>query len=215
MRYLLHDPTAVLALALQHLEVVALAVAAAFTVGMPSGVAISRLRWLELPIVNTAGVLYTVPSLALFAILVPVTGLGASPAVIALALYSLLVIVRNTLAGLDSVERSVLDAARGMGMTGAQRLLLVELPLGMPVIVAGVRVAAVSAIGINTVAAYIGAGGLGDLIFAGIRTLDMDRVVAGAVAASVLALLVDGALLLLERALGRSARRRPRLSTPA
>jgi osmoprotectant transport system permease protein len=206
VHYLLREPGPVLALTLQHIEVVGLAVLAALVVGVPSGILISRIRWLELPIVNTAGVLYTVPSLALFAILIPYTGLGAGAAIIGLALYSLLVIIRNTLAGLDAVEPSLLDAARGMGMTGTQRLALVELPLGLPVILAGVRIAAVSGIGINTVASYVGAGGLGDLIFAGIRSLDMDRVIAGAVAASLLALIVDGALLLLERALAGGGR---------
>jgi len=154
-------------------------------------------------VINTAGVLYTVPSLALFAMLIPFTGLGARPAIVALILYSLLAIIRNTVAGIDAVDPRLLDAARGMGMTGRQRLMLVELPLGLPVILAGVRVATVSAIGIATVAAYVGAGGLGVLIFDGIRTIDGDRIVAGAIPISILALLSDWSL----ARLGGAARR--------
>jgi osmoprotectant transport system permease protein len=194
VRYLVDRPDRLLQLALEHVQIVGIAVLVAVLVGIPLGVLVTRLRWLEGAVINTAGVLYTVPSLALFAVLIPFTGLGARPAIIALTLYSLLAIIRNTIAGIDSVDPATLDAARGMGMTGTQRLLLVELPLGLPVILAGVRVAIVSAIGIATVAAYVGAGGLGLLIFDGIRTLDGDRILAGAVSISALALLADGLL---------------------
>jgi osmoprotectant transport system permease protein len=194
VRYLVDRPDRLLQLALEHVQIVGIAVLVAVLVGIPLGVLVTRLRWLEGAVINTAGVLYTVPSLALFAVLIPFTGLGARPAIIALTLYSLLAIIRNTIAGIDSVDPATLDAARGMGMTGTQRLLLVELPLGLPVILAGVRVAIVSAIGIATVAAYVGAGGLGLLIFDGIRTLDGDRILAGAVSISALALVADGVL---------------------
>lgn len=194
MRYLVEHPQRVLELALQHLEIVAASVLVAVLVGVPLGILVTRLRWLEGPVMYTAGILYTVPSLALFAVLIPVTGLGARPAIVALILYSLLAIIRNTVAGIDAVDPATLEAARGMGMTGTQRLLLVELPLGLPVILAGVRVAAVAAIGIATVAAYVGAGGLGLLIFDGLRTLDTDRVLGGALATSAMALAVDAGL---------------------
>ncbi|HEY8368930.1 MAG TPA: ABC transporter permease [Thermodesulfobacteriota bacterium] len=194
MRYLVEHPQRVLELALQHLEIVAASVLVAVLVGVPLGILVTRLRWLEGPVMYTAGILYTVPSLALFAVLIPVTGLGARPAIVALILYSLLAIIRNTVAGIDAVDPATLEAARGMGMTGTQRLLLVELPLGLPIILAGVRVAAVAAIGIATVAAYVGAGGLGLLIFDGLRTLDTDRVLGGALATSAMALAVDAGL---------------------
>ena len=194
MRYLVEHPQRVLELALQHLEIVAASVLVAVLVGVPLGILVTRLRWLEGPVMYTAGVLYTVPSLALFAVLIPFTGLGARPAIVALILYSLLAIIRNTVAGIDAVDPATIEAARGMGMTGTQRLLLVELPLGLPVILAGVRVAAVAAIGIATVAAYVGAGGLGLLIFDGLRTLDTDRVLGGALATSAMALAVDAGL---------------------
>lgn len=194
MRFLFEHTDQVLELTLQHLRIVGISVVVAALIGIPLGILVTRVRWLEGPALNLTGVLYTVPSLALFALLIPYTGLGASTAIFALVLYSLLAIVRNTVAGIDGVPAATLDAARGMGMTGRQRLLLVELPLALPVIVAGVRLATVATIGIATVAAAIGAGGLGRLIFDGIGRLDYDRIVAGAVVASAMALLADWGL---------------------
>lgn len=203
MSYILENPERVLRLTIQHIQIVGVAIIIAVLIGIPVGILVTRLRWMETPVISTAGILYTVPSLALFAILIPFTGLGAPTAIIALVLYSLLAVVRNTVAGIDAVNPATLDAARGMGMTNGQRLLLVELPLALPVIMAGVRVATVAGIGIATVAAYIGAGGIGRLIFDGIRTQDADRIVAGAVVASALALLADWGLGRLARALRR------------
>jgi osmoprotectant transport system permease protein len=136
----------------------------------------------------------------------PFTGLGPTTVIVALVLYSLLAIVRNTVAGIDDVPPAALDAARGMGMTGSQRLLLVELPLALPVILAGVRVATVAAVGIATVGALLGAGGLGRLIFEGISRVNTDRIVAGAVGASVLALVADWGLSRLGDVLRRDVR---------
>jgi len=207
MRYLTEHPDRVLELTGQHIRLVATTMLLAMLIGIPIGILITRVRWLEGPVIGTTGVLYTVPSLALFAILVPYTGLGGTTVTIALVMYSLLAIVRNTVAGIDDVPPATLDAARGMGMTGAQRLLLVELPLALPVIVAGVRVATVAAIGIATIAALLGAGGLGRLIFDGISRLDTDRIVAGAMVASALALAADVGLARLGDALRRDLRR--------
>lgn len=194
MRYLIDRPDRVAQLTLDHLRITAIAVAIAVLIGVPLGILVTRRRWLEGPIVGAAGVLFTVPSLALFAILIPFTSSGATPAIVALVLYALLAIIRNTIAGIDGVDAATLDAARGMGMTGRQRLLLVQLPLGLPVIMAGVRLATITTIGIATVGAAIGAGGLGRLIFEGLRTLDPDRTLAGVVAVSLLALLADRGL---------------------
>ena len=203
MSYLLENPDRVWALTEQHLRLVITSTLLSMLIGIPIGILITRLRWLEGPVINTAGVLYTVPSLALFAILIPYTGLGARTATIALVMYSLLAIVRNTVAGIDGVSRVTLDAARGMGMTGWQRLALVELPLALPVILVGVRVATVGSIGIATIAALIGAGGLGRLIFDGMRAIDTDRIVAGALVASLMALAADWGLARLGEALRR------------
>jgi osmoprotectant transport system permease protein len=205
MRYLLEHPDRVLQLTIQHIQLVAISTVLAMLIGIPVGILVTRLRWLEGPVINTTGVLYTVPSLALFAMLIPFTGLGLSTAVVALVVYSLLAIVRNTVAGIDAVPPAALDAARGMGMTPNQRLLLVELPLALPIILAGVRLATVSTIGIATIAAAIGAGGLGRLIFDGIRTFNADRIIAGALMTSILALVADWTLSWLGDTLRRDA----------
>jgi osmoprotectant transport system permease protein len=203
MEYILKHPERMVTLTLQHIEIVVIAVIVALIIGIPLGILVTRLRWLETPVTGIAGVLYTIPSLAIFAILIPISGLGATTAITALTLYSLLVIIRNTATAIDSVDPAMEDAARGVGMTGAQRLFFVELPLGVPIILAGVRVAVVSAVGIAAIAAYIGAGGLGLLIFEGIRTTDPDRIIAGAFMASLLALLADFGLKRLESTLRR------------
>ena len=205
MSYLIHRSADAARLTGQHIEIVGVAIMAAVLVGVPAGIVATRARWLEAPVINISGVLYTIPSLALFAVLIPVLGLGDRPAIVALALYSLLVIVRNTVVGLRTVDPAAVDAARGMGMTAWERLVLVELPLALPVILAGIRAATVAGIGVATIAAYIGAGGLGVLIFDGIRTLDPDPVIAGAQLASALALAVDWALLNVEGMLRRDA----------
>lgn len=203
MDYLLRHLDRVAQLTVQHIQIVAVAVVVALVIGIPLGILVTRLRWLEGPVTGIASILYTVPSLALFALLIPLSGLGATTAITALTLYSLLVVIRNTAAAIDSVDPAMQDAALGVGMTNTQRLFLVELPLGVPIILAGVRVAAVSAVGIAAVAAFIGAGGLGLLIFEGIRTTDPDRIIAGAFMSSVLALLADFGLKRLENLLRR------------
>ena len=194
MNYLLSNPETVAGLAGQHLVLVLVAVALAVAIGIPLGFLAHRFRVLETPILTLTGLMYLIPSLALFAFLIPILGLGAPPAVVALVLYSLLVIVRNTVAGLRSVPPHNIDAAIGMGMSPLQRVWLVELPLGLPIIVGGVRIAIVMCVGIATIAAYIGAGGLGTLIFRGIATVDTDMIIAGAVTIAAIAIALDTAL---------------------
>jgi osmoprotectant transport system permease protein len=206
MRYIIEHPDRMLELTQEHLRLVAISILVAMAIGIPLGILVTRLRWLEGSVITTTGVLYTVPSLALFAILMPFTGLGPTTVIVALVLYSLLAIVRNTVAGIDDVPSAALDAARGMGMTSSQRLMFVELPLALPVIMAGVRVATVAAVGIATVGALLGAGGLGRLIFEGISRMNTDRIVAGAVGASILALVADWGLSRLSDVLRRDVR---------
>jgi osmoprotectant transport system permease protein len=156
---------------------------------------------LRQPILIIANILQTIPSLALFGLLIPVPfigGIGATPAIVALTLYSFLPIIRNTYTGIINVDPAIREAGRGMGMTDRQLLLQVEIPLAMQVILAGVRVATVIAIGIATIAAAIGAGGLGELIFRGISVVNNDLILAGAVPAAVIALIADFAIGLLE-----------------
>jgi osmoprotectant transport system permease protein len=184
-------------------------VAEALLLAVPPAVAVGALtyrrpRWAAAA-VGVAGVLFTVPSLALFGLLVGPLGLGTRPAVVALALYSLLPVVRNTITGLNGVHDDVNEAARGMGMSEWQALWRVRMPLALPVIVAGVRVAAVTAVGIATIATFIAGGGLGDSIAEGLRVQDHTQVVAATLVLVALALAVDGTLAVAERALRRGS----------
>jgi osmoprotectant transport system permease protein len=205
MRYLVSNWDRVLQLTLGHLQMTGIGVLLAILIGVPIGILLTRLRWLEAPVVGTAGVLYTIPSLALFTLLIPLMGLGAVPTITGLVLYSLFAIVRNTVAGIDGVDPLTLDAARGMGMTNWQQLLLVQLPLGLPVIVAGIRTATVAAIGIATIGAVVNAQNLGILILEGISRGNTDRLLAGVIVVSALAILADALLSRLSRALRRDA----------
>jgi osmoprotectant transport system permease protein len=174
-----------------HLSITFITLFFAILIGVSLGILITRVRWLYDPIIKTAGMLYTIPSLALFGIMIPIVGIGFKPAIIALTLYSLLAIIRNTAVGIDEVAPAIIEAARGMGMTNTQILLQVEVPLALPVIFAGIRIATVSTISLATLASFFGADSLGNLIFEGIAAggTRNDKIVAGAVGASVLAIL--------------------------
>ncbi|MBE9033934.1 ABC transporter permease [aff. Roholtiella sp. LEGE 12411] len=176
---------------LEHLFLVGIAISIAIFVGIPLGILITRKTYLRQPILGIANILQTIPSLALFGLLIPVAGIGVVPAIIALTLYSFLPIIRNTYTGIMSVDPAIREAGKGMGMTDTQLLLQVEIPLAMGVILAGVRVATVITIGIATIAAAIGAGGLGVFIFRGISVVNDQLILAGAFPAAVIALLAD------------------------
>jgi osmoprotectant transport system permease protein len=193
-----------------HIYLSFVSVAIALVISLPTGILVSRYRKAYPPVTFITGVLYSIPSLALFALLVTVPGIGLGPraVIIALVAYSLLVLIRNVVAGMDSVPEETKDAARGMGLTARQILFKVELPLALPVIVAGVRIATVTVIGIATIGAYISGGGLGELIFTGISRNFPTRVIVGAVLATLLAILADLSLLALERYLRPWARAR-------
>jgi osmoprotectant transport system permease protein len=186
----------------EHLLLVAISTALAVFVGVPLGLALARRPRLARPVLGFAGVVQTIPSLALFGLLIPLPllgGIGARTAIVALVVYALLPILRNTYAGIRSVDPAIVEAATGLGMTTGQRLWLVELPLALPVVLAGVRIATVVSIGLATIAAAIGAGGLGVLIYRGIATVDNRLILAGALPAAVLALAADGLLGWIER----------------
>lgn len=204
LRYLSAHRGQVAGLLGEHVVLVAVSVGVAVAIGVPLGIVATRDRRVERGVLGVANVLQTVPSLALFGFLIPVPflgGIGASTAIVALTLYALLPIVRNTHAGIRGVDPALAEAGRGMGMTGGQLLTKVELPLAAGVIVAGVRVATVISIGIATIAAAIGAGGLGVYIFQGLSMVDDTVILAGAVPAALLALVADGALGWLSRRL--------------
>lgn len=200
-----------LGLLLQHVVLVGASTAAAVAIGVPVGILAARRPRLGAPIVWLANVVQTIPSLAMFGFLLPlpfIGGLGARVAIVVLILYALLPIIRTTVAGVRGVDRSLVEAGTALGMTPRQLLWQVELPLALPSIVAGIRVAAVIGVGTATIAAAVGAGGLGEYIFRGLSMVDPTVILAGAVPAAILALTVDGALLLAERGL-RGGRRRP------
>ncbi len=193
----------------QHLSLVAISTGIAIVIGVPLGVALTRRPAWRGPVLGLANVFQTIPSLALFGFLIPlplIGGIGATTAIVALVVYGLLPIVRNTYTGIAGVDPAVREAGRGMGMTDWQLLTLVELPLGFGVMLAGVRVATVVSVGTATIAAAIGAGGLGVYIFRGVAMVNDTLILAGAVPAALMALAADGLLGLAERRLAWRAR---------
>src|SRR3989454_9526210 len=197
----------------QHVLLVAASTLVAVAVAVPLGVFASRRARLAAPILGVANIVQTVPSLAMFGFLLPVPfigGVGARAALVVLILYGLLPIVRTTIAGLRSIDPSIREAGVAMGMTPRELLRQVELPLALPSIVAGVRVAAVVGVGSATIAAAIGAGGLGEYIYRGLSMVDTTVILAGAIPAAMLALVVDGGLWWMERRLSARRRGRPR-----
>ena len=202
LRYMVQQRHEILALTLQHVWLASLTVAISTAIGVTCGVVLSRVRMLAAPVIGLAGILYTIPSLALFGFLIPWMGIGVRPALLALVLYAQLVLIRNTYVGIRSVHPAALEAGHGMGMRDWQLLVMVELPLALPVVMAGIRTTAVMSIGVAAIASYIGAGGLGTLIFQGISRVDPVLTLAGAIPVSLLAIAADTGLARLERALG-------------
>jgi osmoprotectant transport system permease protein len=193
----------------QHIVLVAVSTSVAVAIGLPLGVLLTRRPAWRGPVLGVANVFQTIPSLALFGFLIPlpfIGGIGARTAIVSLVVYALLPIVRNTYTGIVGVDPAVREAGRGMGMTDAELLRMVELPLAAGVILAGIRVATVVSVGTATIAAAIGAGGLGVYIFRGVAMVNDVLILAGALPAALLALLADGLLGLVERRLAWRAR---------
>src|SRR5256714_5156439 len=188
---------------LQHIGISLTALAIAFIVALPVGVWAARNATVQGIALTVAGFLYTIPTLAFLALLIPLVGLGPTNAIIAMVAFSLIVLIRNISTGIRQVPPDIVDAARGMGMSAAQIVVRVELPLALPLIVAGLRVAAVTVISVSVVAAYVNAGGLGTLIFNGIATDHPPTIWSGALAACLLAITVDTTLAALERRMRR------------
>ena len=186
----------------EHLFLVVISTVAAVAIGVPLGILLSRRPGWRRPILGFANVCQTIPSLALFGFLIPlpfIGGVGARTAIVALVVYALLPIVRNTYTGIANVDPAVREAGRGMGMTDRELLVMVELPLAAGVIFSGIRVATVIGVGVATIAAAVGAGGLGVYIFRGVSVVDDTLILAGALPAALLALAADGLLGLVER----------------
>lgn len=186
---------------LEHLQLTGVAVGIGLAISLPLAIYAHRHKWFYAPVTWVAGLLYTIPSLALFALLLPYTGLTARTALIGLVSYTLLILIRNIVAGLGGVPPDVLEAAKGMGYSRPQLLWRVELPLALPVIMAGVRLATVTTIGLVTVAALIGRGGLGTFILLGMNRFFITATLVGSLLSLVLAVVVDALLVRVERAL--------------
>ena len=205
MHYLVAHPGEVGALLLQHLALTFGALALAFGIAAPLGVLAARKRRAGNAILGVLGVIYTIPSLALFALLIPLFGLGFPTALIALVAYAQMILVRNVATGLRNVPASMREAALGLGLSPLQTLWRVEVPQALPAIVGGIRIATVSLIAIANLAAWIDAGGLGVLLFAGLQRDEPDKIVAGSVVCIALALAADLSLRGLERTVRRAA----------
>ncbi len=184
---------------IQHLGLTFTSLLLAVVVGLPLGILIARKRRISGSVLGIAGVLQTIPSIALLGFMIPVFGIGATPAIVALLIYALLPIIRNTYTGITEVDDTVKEAAKAMGMNQRQLLLKVELPLAMPVIIAGIRTAAVINVGVATLASFIGAGGLGEFIFGGISLNNTNMILAGAIPAALLAVILDQSIAVLQK----------------
>ena len=193
-----------LAATLEHLEIVLITLLISLVIAAALTVLCSYSRTLSRVMLNLFSMIYSVPSLALLALLIPITGLGRKTAIVALVIYNQYLLLRNFLAGLDGVDRGVMEAAAGMGMTHLQILWKVQIPLAKKALIAGLRIALVSTVGIATIAASINAGGLGTILFDGLRTMNTAKILWGSLLSAVLAIGIDRLLLLVERKSERS-----------
>lgn len=205
--YDLTDPGSIPNLLFQHLTIVGIAMLISVIIALPVGIAVARYKWLYPPVISLAGLMYTIPALALLGFLVPVTGLSIATIIIPLILYAQIALIRNTAAAVNGIDPLLIEVGKAMGMNRRQVLLRVTLPLALPVTIAGIRVAMVTSIGIASLASLAGTDSLGTLIFQGISNIQNDEVVAGAVMISLLAIVADLLLLALQVSLnrGRSA----------
>jgi len=204
--FMLRNRSEVFERSLEHIALVGASMAISLAIGLPLGIALVRRTGLQRWVIGVANVVQTIPSLALFGFLIPVPligGVGASTAIVALSLYAVLPILRNTCTGIVEVDPAVIESARGMGMTPRQVLWQVQLPLAAPVLLAGIRVATAICIGVTTIAAAIGAGGLGVFIFRGLAMVNNQVILAGAIPAACLAIAADSGLGYLQRSIAR------------
>ena len=184
---------------LEHITLSCTALLIALIIALPVGLAISKLKPAAAPVLGVLGVIYTIPSFALFAFLVPITGIGTTPALTALVAYALVVLVHNTMVAFNGVDPAVREAAKGMGMSPLQSLWRVEVPLALPIIIAGIRIATLSTIGLTTIAAWIGAGGMGQLLRDGMNDPTYSKLYAGIISIGLIAIAADLVFRLLER----------------
>lgn len=191
INFVIDRKTQILDLFMQHIQLTIFSVLISVLVAIPLGIIIVRYRKLSGPVIGFTNIVQSVPSLALLGFLIPLLGIGSKPAIIMVVMYSLLPILKNTFTGLTNIDPSLIEAADGMGLTQAQVLLKVRFPLAMPIIMSGIRIASVTAVGLMTIAAFIGAGGLGYLVFSGVSTVNNNMILAGAIPACFLAIFLD------------------------
>ena len=189
--YVVENHEQIISLFLEHIELTFIAVGLSILIGVPIGIIISYIKKLDKPILGLSSVIQAVPSMALLGFLIPFVGIGTIPAIIVVILYSLLPIIKNTYTGINGISETMIESAKGIGLTKSQILFKIQIPQTLPVIMAGIRISAVSAVGLMTMSAFIGGGGLGYLIFSRIRTLNNYQILAGAIPACILALIVD------------------------
>ena len=189
--YLIENKEQIISLCIEHIKLTSLALLIAIIIGVPIGILISYKKKLNKPVLGITSVAQAIPSMALLGFMIPFLGIGTIPAIVVVVLYSLLPIIKNTYTGISNIPSSTIEAATGIGLTKAQILTKIQIPEALPIIMAGVRISSVSAVGLMTMAAFIGGGGLGYLIFSGIRTVNNYQILAGAIPACILALLVD------------------------
>ena len=183
----------------EHLFISSLAIALGIVVAVPAGIAVTRSKKLSVVLITIASILQTIPSLALLSMMVPIIGIGKLPAIIALFIYSLLPIIRNTMLGINGVNEFLVDAGKGMGMTTNEIMFKIKLPLSAPVIMSGIRLSAVYVVSWTAIASYIGAGGLGDFIFSGLNTFDTNLIFLGTICVTMIAICTDFLLGKLEK----------------
>ncbi len=207
VNYDLNDPGSIPNLFFQHMTIVGITMLISILIAIPVGLLVARYRWLNAPIVTVAGLLYTIPAVALLGFLVLFTGLNTPTVIIPLVIYAQLALIRNTAAAVNGIDPLLLEAARGMGMNRPQVLFRVTLPLAMPIIVAGIRVATVTTIGIASLSQLVGVPSLGTLIFIGFQNSNNDQLIAGAILVSLLAIAADLLLLAVQVSLNRGRSR--------
>lgn len=197
--YMSQNSSQIISLLLEHIEMTVIAVVCAILIGVPLGILISYIKKLGKPIMGVANIIQAIPSMAMLGLAIPLLGIGVLPAVVMVTIYSLLPIIKNTYTGISSIDPDLVEAAAGIGLTKWQVLSKIKIPMALPVIMAGVRISAVTAVGLMTMAAFIGAGGLGFLVFSGIRTVNNAQILAGAIPACILALVVDYLMAIIEK----------------
>lgn len=191
IEYINQNGSEILLKLFEHIQITLFSIFIAILIGVPLGILISYIKPLKKPVLGFANVVQAIPSIALLGFLVPFLGIGEKPAIFMVVVYSLLPIIKNTSTGLSNVNAETIEVAKGIGMTKFQILVRVKLPLALPVIMAGIRISTVTSVGLVTIAAFIGAGGLGYLIYSGIRTVNTYQILSGAIPACILALFMD------------------------